>query len=73
LDLMLPDGSGVDALHFIRSMEKHRRTPVIVVTHIAEAQVPASTDIQGYVSKPVDRDRLLAALESCGIPRRNRG
>jgi PAS domain S-box-containing protein len=67
LDLMLPDASGWDALAAIRSLEQHRTTPVLVLTLVGQSGLKAPFPIQGFLSKPVDSQKLVAALELSGV------
>ncbi|WP_256081977.1 response regulator [Massilia sp. YIM B04103] len=63
LDVMLPDGDGVDWLRTVRASDAGANLPVLILS--SEAQV--SDRIRGmltgsndYVGKPYDRDRLVA-------------
>ena len=67
LDLMLPDGSGYDVLAAIRSLRRHRETPVIVVSAKEQKDPGLSHDFQGYLTKPVHPDALAKVLEGLGI------
>ncbi|WP_161627420.1 response regulator, partial [Pseudogulbenkiania ferrooxidans] len=75
LDVMLPDGDGIDLLREVRATAEGASLPVLVLS--SEAQV--SDRIRGmltgsndYVGKPYDRDRLVARavqlLEAAGTP-----
>ncbi len=66
LDVMLPDGLGLEALSRIRSLNEHRKTPVIVISGLGN-EATACCDIQGYLSKPVDGKDLLALLDQTGV------
>ncbi|WP_191002299.1 MULTISPECIES: response regulator transcription factor [Cupriavidus] len=66
LDWMLPDMSGIDVLAWAR-MRHHRATPVIILTQKNEGRDVATALRSGaddFVRKPVDRDELLARIES---------
>ncbi|MBA2382833.1 MAG: response regulator [Chloroflexi bacterium] len=70
MDIRLPDMTGLEALSRLRMDERTARIPVIAVTAQAmkgdrERFVEAGFD--GYLSKPVDIDELLAIVEQhCG-------
>ncbi|AUH50681.1 hypothetical protein CXB49_07630 [Chromobacterium sp. ATCC 53434] len=75
LDVMLPDGDGIDLLREVRATAGGASLPVLVLS--SEAQV--SDRIRGmltgsndYVGKPYDRDRLVARavqlLAVAGMP-----
>jgi len=60
LDIMLPDGSGLDFLKEIK--QKHEDMPVLLLTALSES----SDEVKGlreggddYIAKPYDRDVLL--------------
>jgi two-component system, cell cycle response regulator DivK len=66
LDMMMPEMDGAEALAKIREDEGLRRIPVIAVTAKAmsgdrEKALEAGAD--GYISKPVDVDRLIELLK----------
>jgi CheY-like chemotaxis protein len=68
LDITMPSQSGVRAFRELKSDSQLARIPVIIVTGIegefehfisTRRQVPAP---EGYLSKPVDQERLLALV-----------
>lgn len=66
LDLMLPDGNGVDLLRAIRADEGFRDLPVVVQTCLgdrAEVENGFVTGANAYLGKPADSARLLAVVE----------
>ena len=72
LDLMLPDGSGLDLLTSLRA--KGDRTPVLLLTALDEAPdrikgLDAGAD--DYLGKPFDLDELAARVRA--ISRRQQG
>jgi two-component system cell cycle response regulator DivK len=70
MDIRLPDMSGVEALSRLRMDERTASIPVLAVTAQAmkgdrDRFIEAGFD--GYLSKPVDIDELLATVERhCG-------
>ena len=70
MDIRLPDMTGVEALSRLRMDERTARMPVLALTAQAmkgdrERFIEAGFD--GYLSKPVDIDELLTAVEQhCG-------
>ena len=70
MDIRLPDMTGVEALGRLRRHERTARIPVLALTAQAmkgdrERFIEAGFD--GYLSKPVDIDELLATVEQhCG-------
>jgi DNA-binding response OmpR family regulator len=63
LDAMMPRKSGIDALRELRATGV--QTPALIVSahHDAgDSDTPADLEISGYVTKPIDFDRLLAEI-----------
>ncbi len=72
LDAMMPRKSGIDALRELRAAG-HDAPALIVSAHQNPGDADAPTDlaIDGYITKPIDFDRLLetiAELTSDGAP-----
>jgi two-component system cell cycle response regulator DivK len=66
MDIRLPDMSGIEVLGRLRTDARTARVPVLAVTAEAmkgdlERLLEAGFD--GYLSKPVDLDELLTAVE----------
>ena len=72
LDAMMPRKSGIDALREIRAGGSE--IPVLIVSahqNPGDADAPTDLQIEGYITKPIDFDRLLetiAALTSGAAP-----
>ena len=70
MDIRLSDMSGVEALSRLRTDERTARIPVLAVTAQAMKGDRArfmQAGFDGYLSKPVDIDELLANVEQhCG-------
>jgi DNA-binding response OmpR family regulator len=63
LDAMMPRKSGIDALRELRA--EGLETPVLIVSaHQDEMDAGAATEVEvsGYVTKPIDFDRLFATI-----------
>ena len=67
LDLFLPDGSGWEVLHNIRSLTRNSQTPVIVISMVQEKEAGSVFPIHDFLTKPVAPEELLASLERAGI------
>jgi len=63
LDAMMPRKSGIDALREIRAAG-HEVPALIVSAHQNPGDADAPTDlaIDGYITKPIDFDRLLETI-----------
>ena len=73
MDMRLPDMDGIEALRRLRADRRTASIPVLAVTAQAmkgdrERFIEAGFD--GYLSKPLDIDELLAAVERHGGPDR---
>jgi two-component system cell cycle response regulator DivK len=70
MDIRLPDMDGLEALRRLRLDERTASIPVIAVTAQAmkgDRDRFREAGFDGYLSKPVDVDELLAAVEEhCG-------
>jgi DNA-binding response OmpR family regulator len=63
LDAMMPRKSGIDALRELRA--DGLQTPVLIVSaHQDEMDAGAATEVEvsGYITKPIDFDRLFATI-----------
>jgi CheY-like chemotaxis protein len=63
LDAMMPRKSGIDALRELRRAG-HEIPALIVSAHQnpGDADAPTDLEIDGYITKPIDFDRLLEAV-----------
>jgi two-component system cell cycle response regulator DivK len=70
LDIRLPDMDGVEALRLLRMDERTTSIPVVAVTAQAmkgDRERFLAAGFDGYLSKPIDVDDLLAVVERhCG-------
>ncbi len=63
LDAMMPRKSGIDALRELRAAGVE--TPALIVSahqNPGDADAASDVEISGYVTKPIDFDRLLEAI-----------
>ena len=63
LDAMMPRKSGLEALRELR--DEGVETPALIVSahqDPSDADAPTDLEISGYVTKPIDFDRLLEAI-----------
>jgi CheY-like chemotaxis protein len=63
LDVMLPGIDGWELLGCLRAHPKTSHVPVIVCTILPQQQLASSLGAAGFLSKPVTRQELLAALD----------
>lgn len=70
LDLKLPKVSGLDVLRRVKSDERTKRIPVVILTSSNEERdVVMSYELGGnsYVVKPVDFERFSEAIQELGL------
>lgn len=70
LDLKLPKVSGLDVLRRVKSDERTKRIPVVVLTSSNEERdIVMSYELGGnsYVVKPVDFERFSQAIQELGL------
>ena len=70
LDLKLPKMSGFDVLERIRSDERTRGLPVVILTSSSEHQDiyrSYSTGANSYVRKPVNFSEFVRAVQALGV------
>lgn len=70
LDLKLPKLNGLEVLRELKSNEKTKRLPVVVVTSSREdpdVKTAYELGVNSYVVKPVDFDDFVNALSNTGL------
>jgi CheY-like chemotaxis protein len=67
LDLLLPDGNGLDLVRVLRADTNHRDIKVVVVTVVTEPGAVAGFAVDDVLSKPLDTVALVASLRRHGI------
>jgi two-component system chemotaxis response regulator CheY len=63
LDAMMPRKSGIDALRELRA--EGVETPALIVSahqDATDADAPSDLEVSGFVTKPIDFDRLLDSI-----------
>jgi len=74
LDLGLPDMDGWQVLHRLKGDPATQAIPVLIVSAREKGQLGLSLGAVDWLVKPVDAQRLLAALQRCrelGAPKRS--
>ena len=67
LDLILPDANGADVLRDLRSSERNRNVPVVVITVVTGDGAVAGFAVHDILTKPVDASALIGALQRAGV------
>ena len=73
MDVQMPEMNGFEATAAIRAHERGERLPIIAMTAHAMAgdrQRCLDAGMDGYVTKPVNRETLIAEVERLARPRR---
>jgi len=70
LDLKMPRMNGLDVLQRVRSDERFKTLPIVMITSSAEEQDMVRSynlGVNGYVVKPVTHDEFLKAIREVGL------
>ena len=65
LDLLMPGAGGIEVLTRLRGGSTNRKTPVIIVSVLADAHTKMacqSLGVSGYLVKPIDRQAVIDAV-----------
>lgn len=64
LDVMLPDGNGLEICRYIKENSNTKHIPVIIMSaHSNEYEVKKESDANAFISKPFDLNVLAASIE----------
>lgn len=61
LDIMLPDGNGLDLCKGLKAEESTRKIPVVLMS--AHADISRMEGADDFIAKPFDVDELLKRIE----------
>lgn len=61
LDIMLPDGNGVDLCKELKKSEVTKKVPVVLMS--AHADISRTEGADDFIAKPFDVDELLQRIE----------
>ena len=67
IDMMMPEMDGYEAIPVIKKIPSRKGTPVISVTAqamLGDREKCLATGADGYISKPIDVDKLLQLLSA---------
>jgi DNA-binding response OmpR family regulator len=65
LDLLMPEVGGIEVLTRLRGGSTNKKTPVIIVSVLADAHTKItcqSLGVSAYLVKPIDREAVIAAV-----------
>lgn len=64
LDVMLPDGNGIDLCIALKTAESTHHIPIIIMSaHATEQSVIQESCAEEFISKPFDLDDLVALIQ----------
>jgi len=64
LDVMLPDGNGLEICKYIKTNNKTKHIPVIIMSaHSNELEVKQEGCANDFISKPFDLNQLVQCIE----------
>lgn len=64
LDVMLPDGNGLEICRYIKENKDTKHIPVIIMSaHSNEGEVKKESAANAFISKPFDLNDLAACIE----------
>ena len=62
LDILLPDGTGLDALTVLRAGGINAKTPVVVVSQVPDSPTMRAHAVDDWLTKPLRPEALVATL-----------
>jgi DNA-binding response OmpR family regulator len=62
LDIMLPDGNGIDLCNELRAAQASRQTPIIMMSAHSD-RLPADCNAEDFIAKPFDIDNFVSRIE----------
>ena len=64
LDVMLPDGNGLEICRYIKENKDTKHIPVIIMSaHSNEREVRKESEADAFISKPFDLNDLASCIE----------
>lgn len=65
LDVMMPDGSGIEVCNELKAQPETANTPVMIMSaHAKDHEVTSRCNADEFVSKPFDIDAVLLKIEN---------
>ena len=59
MDVMLPDGTGLDLCHIVRANDRYAQVPVVMMSaHADGSEVAHRCNINDFIEKPFDLDEF---------------
>jgi len=65
LDVMLPDGNGLEICRYIKNNDQTKHIPVIIMSaHSNEDEVKKESDADAFINKPFDLNDLASCIKN---------
>lgn len=69
LDVMLPDGNGIEICRNLKKNADTMQIPIVIMSaHAAEKSILEEACADNFISKPFDLDRLLQIVQQIAAP-----
>ena len=62
LDVMLPDGNGIELCHLIKNEARSKKLPVIIMSAHSDITESQACHAEEFISKPFDLSNLLSKI-----------
>ena len=62
MDIMLPDGNGIEICQKLKSDERKQNIPVLLMSAHATAESATTAKAQGFIAKPFDINVFMAKV-----------
>lgn len=65
LDVMLPDGNGIDICHRLKNDPRSKRLPILIMSAQANQDAAKNCEAEEFIAKPFDLFILLRKIKQC--------
>lgn len=63
LDVMLPDGNGIDLCHQLKNNPRSKRLPILIMSAQAHENAAMNCEAEAFIAKPFDLSILLRKIK----------
>jgi len=63
LDVMLPDGNGIDLCHQLKNDPRSKRLPILIMSAHANENAAKNCEAEAFIAKPFDLSILLRKIK----------
>ncbi|SMC59306.1 response regulator transcription factor [Pedobacter africanus] len=65
LDVMLPDGNGIDICHRLKNDPRSKRLPILIMSAQSNQDAAKNCEAEEFIAKPFDLFILLRKIKQC--------